>query len=67
VGPTLPVMHRPKPYKCSICSAEVSDLPMPVLKHQMSHVKPRPFARDRQKPADPRDRVSEQHHDDFRE
>ena len=31
-------MHKPKPYKCSICGAEVPDLPMTVLKHQMSHV-----------------------------
>lgn len=37
-------MHRPKPYKCSICGAEVPDLPMPVLKHQLSHVKRRPYA-----------------------
>jgi hypothetical protein len=38
-------MHKTKPYKCSICGAEVPDLPMPVLKHQMSHVSRRPFAR----------------------
>jgi hypothetical protein len=31
-------MHKLKPYKCSICGAELPDLPMPVLKHQMSHV-----------------------------
>jgi DNA-directed RNA polymerase subunit RPC12/RpoP len=38
-------MHKPKLYKCSICGAEVPDLPMPVLKHQMSHVSRRLFAR----------------------
>jgi hypothetical protein len=43
-------MHKPKPYKCSICGAEIQDLPMPVLKHQMSHVRRRPFARDRRHP-----------------
>jgi hypothetical protein len=40
---------KPKPYKCSICGAEVPDLPMLVLKHQMSHVKRRPHAGDRLK------------------
>jgi hypothetical protein len=39
-------MHTRKPYKCSVCGAEVVDLPMPVLKHQLSHVR-RPLARDR--------------------
>ena len=34
----------------SICGAEVPDLPMPVLNHQMSHVRRRPFARDRREP-----------------
>jgi hypothetical protein len=43
-------MHKPKPYRCSVCGAEVPDLPMPVLKHQMSHVERRPFARDRHEP-----------------
>jgi hypothetical protein len=33
-----------KHYKCSICGGEVPDLPMLVLKHQVSHVKRRPFA-----------------------
>lgn len=46
-------MHKPKPYKCSICGAEVSDLPMPVLRHQMSHVTQRPFARDWREPGSP--------------
>jgi hypothetical protein len=39
-------MHKPKPYKCSICGAEIPNLPMPVLKHQMSHVRRRPYAED---------------------
>jgi hypothetical protein len=42
-------MHKLKAYRCSICGAEVSKLPMPVLKHQMSHVKRRPFAGVREK------------------
>ncbi len=48
--PKLTAMHKPKPYKCSICGAEVPDLPMPVSKHQMSHVRRRPFARDGREP-----------------
>ncbi|MFZ5781744.1 MAG: hypothetical protein ACOY4R_16255 [Pseudomonadota bacterium] len=39
-------MHQRKPYKCSVCGAEVPDLPMSVLKHQLSHVR-RPYAVDR--------------------
>ena len=35
----------PKPYRCSTCSAEVPDLPMPDLKHQMSHIRRRPYSR----------------------
>jgi ATP-dependent DNA ligase len=31
-------MHQPRPYKCSICDAEVGDIPMTVLKHQIGHV-----------------------------
>ena len=38
-------MHKRKPYKCPACGAEVPDLPMPVLKHQMSHVQRRPYSR----------------------
>jgi hypothetical protein len=45
--PKLTAMHKPKPYKCPSCGAEIPDLPMPVLKHQMSHVRRRPFAGDR--------------------
>jgi hypothetical protein len=33
-------------YKCSICGAEVPDLPMSVLKHQLSHIGRRPLARN---------------------
>jgi hypothetical protein len=40
--PSWTLMHKRKPYKGSICGAEVPSLPMPVLKHQMSHVKRRP-------------------------
>ena len=43
-------MHKPKPYQCSICGVEVPDLPMPVLRHQLSHVRRRPFARDGREP-----------------
>ena len=49
----LALMHKRKPYKCSICGAEVADLPMPVLKHQLAHVTRRPFARDRREPSRP--------------
>ena len=31
-------MHNPKSYKCTVCGAEIADLPMPVLQHQLSHV-----------------------------
>ena len=37
-------MHKRKFFECSICGAEVPDLPMLVLQHQMSHVRRRPFA-----------------------
>jgi hypothetical protein len=40
-------MHKRKPYRCPACGAEVPDLPMKVLVHQMSHVPRRPFAGDR--------------------
>jgi hypothetical protein len=46
-------MHKSKPYKCPTCGAEIPDLPMPVLKHQMSHLSRRPFARDRRDPEQP--------------
>ncbi|MBL6617729.1 MAG: hypothetical protein ISP45_27210 [Reyranella sp.] len=40
-------MHKLKPYKCPVCGAEVPDLLMPVLKHQVMQARPRPYARDR--------------------
>jgi hypothetical protein len=46
-------MHKGKLYECPACGAEVPDLPMSVLKHQMSHVRRRPFARDRWEPERP--------------
>ena len=46
-------MHKPKPWKCSICGQEVPDLPIEVLRHQLSHVGRRPYARDRPKRAEP--------------
>jgi hypothetical protein len=49
-------MQKPKPYKCSVCGAEVPNLPMPVLEHQMSPVKRRPFAGVRPKPERPDER-----------
>jgi hypothetical protein len=48
--PKLTAMHKPKPYKYSICGAEVPNMPMPVLNHQLSHVRRRPFARDGREP-----------------
>ena len=44
-------MHKRKPYKCSICGAEVPDLPMPVLQHQMSHVRRRTYTKSVPEPA----------------
>jgi hypothetical protein len=40
-------MHFPKLYHCSVCSAEIPDLPMIVLRHQLFHVERRSFAADR--------------------
>jgi hypothetical protein len=45
-------MHKPKPNKCPVCGAEVPNLPMPVLGHQLSHAKPRPYAGGRPKRED---------------
>jgi len=42
--------HRRQVWRCSICGAEVPDRPMPVLQHQLSHVKRRPYADDRWEP-----------------
>jgi len=43
-------MHTQRTYRCSICGAEVPDLPMPVLRHQLSHVERRDRAVDRPEP-----------------
>ena len=40
-------MHKQKTWKCSPCGAEIPDVPMPVLKHQLSHIERRPFAAHR--------------------
>jgi hypothetical protein len=45
---TLDAERTPKSYKCPVCGAELPDLPMHVLKHQMSHAGRRPFASNRQ-------------------
>lgn len=45
-------VRKTKSYKCTICGAEVPDMPMPVLKHQLSHVRRRPRADHR--PAEPK-------------
>ena len=52
-------MHTQKTYRCSACGAEVPDLPLPVLRHQLSHVERRPFAGDRIEPDGPT--AEEQH------
>jgi hypothetical protein len=46
-------MHQQRTYRCSVCGAEIPDLPMPVLKHQLSHAERRPFAGDRAEPDGP--------------
>lgn len=53
----LRLVHKRKLYKCPSCGAEVPDLPMAVLKHQMSHVGRRPYSRSVPMPAErePRD------------
>ena len=48
--------RKPKSYKGSVCGAEIPDLPMPALKHQMLHANRRPFAGNREPPAQPPDR-----------
>ena len=52
-------MHTHETYRCSVCGAEVPDLPLPVLRHQLSHVERRPFAGDRFEPDAPT--AEEQH------
>lgn len=51
----IPFMLKQKIWKCSACGAEVPDLPMPVLRHQLTHVERRPFAGDRGEPDAPPD------------
>jgi hypothetical protein len=46
-------MHKPNAYKWLVYSEKVPNLPVLVMKHQMSHVQPRPFARDRRQPEPP--------------
>ena len=46
-------MHKQRTYHCSVCGAENPDLPMPVLKHQLSHVERRGLAVDRPEPDAP--------------
>ena len=46
-------MIKRKAWKCSACGAEIPDLPMPVLRHQLGHVEWRPFAGDRAEPDAP--------------
>jgi hypothetical protein len=46
-------VHKPKPYKSLICGAKVPDLPMPVLRHQLSHVERRRRAVDGAEPDAP--------------
>ena len=45
---TLDAARKSKSYKCSVCGAELLDLPMHLLKHQMLHAGRRPFASNRQ-------------------
>ena len=46
-------MHTQKTYRCSVCGAEIPDLPMPVLRHQLSHVERRGRAVNRAEPEAP--------------
>ena len=46
-------MPTQKTWKCLACGAEIPDLPMPVLRHQLSHVERRPFAGVRAEPDAP--------------
>jgi hypothetical protein len=46
-------MHKQRTYCCSVCGAEIPDLPMPVLKHQLSHVQRRGRAVGRPEPDAP--------------
>jgi hypothetical protein len=44
-------MQKCKLYKCSVCGVELPDLPMPVLQHQLSHVRRQPYSRSVPEPA----------------
>jgi hypothetical protein len=46
-------MNKQKTWKCSACGVEVADLPMTVLRHQLSHVERRGLAVDRPEPDAP--------------
>jgi hypothetical protein len=46
-------MHHQKHYRCTVCGTEVSDQPMVVLKHQLSHVERRGRADNRAAPDAP--------------
>jgi len=42
-----------KTYRCPVCGAEIPDLPMPVLRQQLSHARRRPYAGVRETPVKP--------------
>jgi hypothetical protein len=46
-------MRKQKTFRCSVCGAEIPDLPMTVLKHQLSHVERRGRAVNRAEPDAP--------------
>ena len=50
-------MHKPKPYECPVCGAEVPNRPMQVPKHQLSHARPRPLATGHVEDRSERDKV----------
>ena len=54
-------MHKQRTYRCSGCGAEIPDLPMAVLKHQLSHAERRPLAGDRAEPDAPPAEDQHQH------
>jgi hypothetical protein len=55
-------MHKRNPYKCPACGGEVPDLPMLVLKHQMSHVRRRPYSKSVAGPPDQTETSGTHHH-----
>jgi len=46
-------MNKQNTWKCSGCGVEVADLPMTVLRHQLSHVERRGLAVDWPEPDAP--------------